>query len=249
MTLHFERKNAKIRIQKLLSNVSKKLNNVMLNRLTSVALLLAMFPATLVSTTSNNSQNTTFSTKIKLNLDLPTVLASDSSSSVIVPGESQTEREARIAAEEETKKQEAAKALALAAARNTVSRDYRVYTDPSNFDEIYARAESAYGVDASILKAIHIVETGASGSTSRTNSSGATGPMQFLPSTWKNHAVDGNNDGIKDINNVEDAIFSAAAYLKACGFPDVKKALWGYNPSTSYYNKVISIARSLGYNK
>lgn len=249
MTLHLERKNVKLKLKNLLNTVTKKLNSVALNRLTSVALLLAIFPATFVSPIKTTDQNKVFDTNIRLNLDLPTVLAADSVSTTITPGESKNDREARVLAETEAKKQAEAKALAIAASRNTVSREYRTYTDPSNFDEIYARAENAFGVDTSILKAIHIVETGASGSTSRANPSGATGPMQFLPSTWKRHAVDGNNDGIKDINNVEDAIFSAAAYLKACGYPDAKKALWGYNPSTNYYNKVMNIARQFGYNK
>ena len=156
----------------------------------------------------------------------------------IKPGESKIEREAREAAE--------AKAKAEAAKRNTVSRERRItYTDPSDFVAVYKRAGEAYGVDWRILNAIHKVETGYSGSSYIANPSGATGPMQFLPSTFRRHGVDGNGDGVKDIGNVEDAIFSAAAYLKACGYPNVQKALWGYNPSTSYYNKVMSIVNGL----
>ena len=131
----------------------------------------------------------------------------------------------------------------------TLAREYRVYSDPVNFDSIYQNAGAAYGVDPSIIKAIHIVETGASGSTYRSNASGATGPMQFLPSTWRRHGVDGDGDGQADIGNVTDAIFSAAKYLKDCGYPNLKKALWGYNPSNSYYNKVLGIATSFGYSQ
>ncbi len=162
----------------------------------------------------------------------------------IIPGESLTQKEAREKAEAEAA--EKAKALAEAKKRKVTSYVTRVYADPVNFDSIYQSAGATFGVDPSLLKAIHCVETGCSGSTSRANVSGATGPMQFLHSTFNRHGVDGNNDGIKDINNVEDAIYSAAAYLKACGYPDVKKALWGYNPSSSYYNKVINIAQSFG---
>lgn len=168
-------------------------------------------------------------------------------SAVIVPGESRVDREAREKAEADAKAK--ADAAAKSKSRNIVAREYRAYNDPSDFDMIYLRAQNTYGVNALILKAVHTVETGRSGSTGLTNhsGSGAQGPMQFLPSTWRRHGVDGNGDGIADINNVEDAIFSAAAYLKACGYPDVKKALWGYNPSTSYFNKVMGIARSFGY--
>ena len=146
--------------------------------------------------------------------------------------------------------QAAAAKVAAAAVRETVAREYRVYAttpDPSDFDQIYVNAANAYGVDANILKAIHTVETGASGSTNVKNPSGATGPMQFLPSTWRRYGVDGNGDGRADIQNVEDSIFTASRYLKSCGYPDIKAALWGYNPSTSYYNKVMSIARSFGF--
>ena len=134
----------------------------------------------------------------------------------ITPGESKVqreEREAREKAEAEVRAQAEATAAAIATAqssRKVVSRERRVYSDPSNFDEIYQRAQAAYGVDARLLRAVHYVETGCSGSTTKANPSGATGPMQFLPSTWRAYGVDGNGDGVADITNVEDAIFAAA---------------------------------------
>lgn len=163
--------------------------------------------------------------------------------STIVPGESVNDRDARLAAE-------AAAAKALAAQKAAQARKViavSTVADPANFDELYRAAGAAYGVDPMILKAVHIVETGASGSTSRSNPSGATGPMQFLPSTFRNHAVDGNGDGVLDVHNVSDAVYTAARYLHDCGYPDVKKALWGYNPSTSYCNRVINLAKSFGF--
>jgi membrane-bound lytic murein transglycosylase B len=182
---------------------------------------------------------------LELRTDSHMVILPTVSLSKIIPGESLAQREAREKAEAALKAQAEAQAK-----RDTVSRDARVavktYNDPTNFDEIYQRAGDAMGVSPALLKAIHTVETGASGSTYRSNPSGATGPMQFLPSTFKRHGIDGNGDGIADISNVEDAIFSAAAYLKACGYPDLKKALWGYNPSSSYYNKVMKLAISFG---
>jgi len=181
--------------------------------------------------------------KITLSTATASLLVTPNKINTIVPGESTVEKESRVKAEAET--------VRLASIekkrRETVAREYRVYSDPSSFDEIYASASARFGVDPAILKAIHTVETGASGSTYRSNPSGATGPMQFLPSTFRSHSIDGNSDGIKDIGNVEDAIFSAANYLVACGYPNMKKALWGYNPSTSYYNKVLRIAGSFGF--
>lgn len=41
---------------------------------------------------------------------------------------------------------------------------------------------------------------------------GAKGIAQFIPSTWKNYAIDGNGDGKRDIWDPEDAIPSAAVY-------------------------------------
>lgn len=188
------------------------------------------------------------SNKITLAVDSPTVVASGNKVSQIMPGESLVDKQAREKAEADAKAAADAKAK-VASSRSVVARENRVYSDPSDFTSIYQRAEAVYGVDARILRAIHLVETGGSGSTGLTNhsGSGAQGPMQFLPSTFRAHGVDGNGDGIKDINNVEDAIFSAAQYLRACGYPNVQKALWGYNPSKAYYNKVMGIANSLGY--
>lgn len=169
----------------------------------------------------------------------------------IVLGESKVQIEERIAKEASEKArveaEVAARAAAESAARSVSRSVKRVYSDPSNFDEIYQRAQAAYGVDWRLLRAVHYVETGCSGSTSKRSYAGATGPMQFLPSSWRAYGVDGNGDGIADITNVEDAIFTAARYLSVCGYPNVQKALWGYNPSSAYYNKVMEVARSLGF--
>jgi len=174
----------------------------------------------------------------------------ESEKAKIVPGESTIQREIREKAEAEARARAEAKAREDAMNASKViktSAKTVAYNDPSDFEALYAKAEAATGVDRRIIQAVHYVETGCSGSTSKKSYANAQGPMQFLPSTWKGHGVDGNGDGVADINNVEDAILSGAYYLKACGGSNVQRALWGYNPSQAYYNKVMKVARSLGY--
>jgi membrane-bound lytic murein transglycosylase B len=48
---------------------------------------------------------------------------------------------------------------------------------------------------------------------------GAMGHTQFMPSTWREHAVDGDGDGRIDLwNSIPDALTSAANYLAALGW-------------------------------
>lgn len=174
--------------------------------------------------------------------------------SVIQPGESVIQIEERQKAEAAAK----AKAEAEAAARKAiVARENRTLAPATpvgtniDLENLYVRAGSTFGVAPQILKSIHLVESGGDIYTAARSSKGATGPMQFLPSTFRRHAVDGNGDGAADIMNVEDAVYSAAAYLKACGYngsPEgIKKAIFGYNHSISYYNRVMGIAHNLGF--
>lgn len=237
MTLAFK-ESVKDRLRRVYQLEKIKKSFVFVILFTSIAILST--PSKLIALSEKQIE---VKNQIVLAFDSGDLIQSRHSIPQIIPGESalqKAEREAREKVEAE------AKAQAEAKQRETVSREKRVYNDPSNFGEIYERAGAAFGVDPRLLEAIHQVETGKSGSTSRHSFAGATGPMQFLPSTFRHYGVDGNGDGIKDVTNVEDAIFAAASYLKACGYPDVRKALWGYNPSQSYYNKVVSVARSIG---
>lgn len=73
--------------------------------------------------------------------------------------------------------------------------------------------------------------------------------MQFMPSTFEAYGVDGDGDGRADVNDVEDAIFSAANLLCANGAGDparVATAIWNYNHSQRYVNEVLSLASSYG---
>ncbi|GAB2480008.1 lytic transglycosylase domain-containing protein [Promicromonospora xylanilytica] len=77
----------------------------------------------------------------------------------------------------------------------------------------------------------------------------AVGPMQFIPTTWKDYAEDGNLDGEADPNQIDDAALTAALYLCESG-GDVttddgwSMALGTYNESVSYAHKVAELAES-----
>lgn len=101
-----------------------------------------------------------------------------------------------------------------------------------------AAAATCEGLDWTVLAAIHKVETGF-GTGRATSSAGAQGPMQFMPSTFESYGVDGDGDHVARINDVEDAIFSAANLLCANGAGDPARlatAIWNYNHSQKYVN-------------
>ena len=67
----------------------------------------------------------------------------------------------------------------------------------------------------------------------------AVGPMQFLPSTWARHGVDGNGDGVADPHQLDDAARGAAAYLCSGDRDTADGAGWwdavlAYNASGEY---------------
>ncbi|MER7010734.1 lytic murein transglycosylase [Saccharopolyspora sp. NPDC000359] len=72
----------------------------------------------------------------------------------------------------------------------------------------------------------------------------AVGPMQFIPSTWRKFAVDGNADGAASPHNVHDAAAAAGQYLCIGGGDlreprDLAAAVFRYNHSESYVRTVL----------
>lgn len=80
---------------------------------------------------------------------------------------------------------------------------------------------------------------------------GAIGWPQFLPSSLMRYGVDGNKDGRIDLFQPADAIFSAANYLRAFGWPEAKtradqeKVIYNYNHSRPYVQTILEAADRL----
>ena len=140
--------------------------------------------------------------------------------------------------------------LLLAAAGNQPSPSELALEEiPQELIGLYqAAAETCEGLDWTILAAIHKVETGF-GTGKATSSAGAQGPMQFMPPTFDSYGVDGDGDGRADINDVDDAVFSAANLLCANGAGDparLSTVIWNYNHSQRYVNEVLTLAAGYG---
>jgi hypothetical protein len=118
---------------------------------------------------------------------------------------------------------------------------------PARLAPIYMGAAERYHLGErgpSVLAAINFVET-SFGTNMATSSAGAEGWMAFLPSTFAEWGVDGDGDGVKDLFDPADAIYSAANYLRDSGAPgDWQKAVFAYNHADWYVAKVLRYARS-----
>ena len=103
----------------------------------------------------------------------------------------------------------------------------------------YRRAERRFGVSRRVLAAVNLVETGFNRLRNR-SVSGARGPMQFLPATWRSYGLGG------DVDDPHDAIMGAANYLRASGAPrHYERALYAYNPARQYVDAVLRYARRM----
>ncbi|WP_410631971.1 lytic transglycosylase domain-containing protein [Amycolatopsis sp. cmx-4-83] len=75
----------------------------------------------------------------------------------------------------------------------------------------------------------------------------AVGPTQFIPSTWRGYASDGNGDGVSNPNNVYDEALATARYLCSGGLDlstdaGQRIAVRRYNNSQSYVDTVMAWA-------
>ncbi len=73
----------------------------------------------------------------------------------------------------------------------------------------------------------------------------AVGPMQILPSTWAYYGADGNHDGMRNPQDIDDATLAAAHYLCAAASslnrpPNLIRAVYTYNHSHIYVRSVLT---------
>lgn len=74
----------------------------------------------------------------------------------------------------------------------------------------------------------------------------AMGPLQFIPTTWRELGRDGNDDGTADPDNLYDASLTAVAHLclrEPGNYRDrgqLRRALIAYNPSGRYADDVLN---------
>jgi membrane-bound lytic murein transglycosylase B len=79
----------------------------------------------------------------------------------------------------------------------------------------------------------------------------AVGPMQLLPSTWRENAVDADGNGTADPNDIDDAALTAASYLCRNGRDLSKPDAWwdailSYNAVRPYAQRVFDAANLYG---
>ena len=115
---------------------------------------------------------------------------------------------------------------------------------PSWLIRTYQKAGQQYGITWTILAAIHKQETNFGTKGCYISSAGAIGPMQFMPSTFAAFAVLApGQSGKPNINNVYDAIYTAARMLAADGFHnDPFEAIYAYNHSVAYVDSILRLS-------
>lgn len=142
---------------------------------------------------------------------------------------------------------------------------------PADYLVLYQRAGTRFNIDWAVLAAIGKLECDHGRLQARgcnppgtVNKAGATGPMQFLGSTWRagtppmtvpgigpptsttgeGYATDGDGDGFADVWNPADAIAGAARLLRASGAQaDYRLALYAYNPADWYVDAALAKAK------
>src|SRR5262249_11147491 len=107
---------------------------------------------------------------------------------------------------------------------------------PARLVRYYREGQRRFGVPWNLLAAVNFVESAFNKLRSE-SATGAQGPMQFMPGTWRAYGLGG------DVHDPHDAILGAANYLHANGAPrNLRRALFRYNPSPLYVDAVLRYA-------
>ncbi len=118
---------------------------------------------------------------------------------------------------------------------------------PSTYLDLFRASAARYcpGMSWTVLAAIGQIESG-DGSNMGPSSAGALGPMQFLPSTWREWGITAfGESGPPNIMDPFDAVPAAARLLCAAGAgtaSGLRGAVFGYNHATWYVNEVLTLA-------
>ncbi len=119
---------------------------------------------------------------------------------------------------------------------------------PSTYLALFQASAARYcpGLSWTVLAAIGQIESG-DGSNMGPSSAGALGPMQFLPSTWREWGITAFGEtGAPDIMDPFDAVPAAARLLCAAGAGSssgLRGAVFAYNHATWYVNEVLALAQ------
>lgn len=230
--------------KKTLSKIKNKINkkkiiaSSLVTRLMAVSIMLGTIPAEAIELESKTVNN--YDSNIVIDLDRSIPVKVDSVPEIkIIVGESNHNKTLRETAARKNRTSLAVIARERSAPRPDVSLEQK--------RDLAKSAAQNVGIDWKILEAVWQVESGKSWDTTVHSYAGAQGPMQFLPSTFGKYATDGNSDGVTDINNAQDAVYSAAKLLASAGAANgnIDKALYSYNHAQWYVNKVKKVADSI----
>ncbi|PIP21617.1 MAG: hypothetical protein COX39_02020 [Candidatus Nealsonbacteria bacterium CG23_combo_of_CG06-09_8_20_14_all_40_13] len=207
-------------------------------KMVGLVFIISLFQIPASAKNVGSAKNSTVS--VSLNTKSPNIVEGFKPAKIdIVVGESNFDRVAR-----EHRENAQRQTVRIAYARERASEGA-----PTEFRAIYKAAGARFNIPWQIIEAVHQVETGKSGSTSKRSYAGAAGPMQFMPGTWRTYGVDGDGNGTADITHITDAIYGAANLLAKSGADEgrINDALFNYNHSQAYVNKVLNVARSIGF--
>src|SRR5262245_11918219 len=119
---------------------------------------------------------------------------------------------------------------------------------PATYLELFRESAARYcpGMSWTVLAAIGQIESG-DGANVGPSSAGAEGPMQFLPSTWREWGITAFGEpGPPDVMDPYDAVPSAARLLCAAGAgtpAGLPGAILAYNHAGWYVAEVLALAR------